>query len=70
MPSCGATWGNSRAAKQFRRGDSLHAMTEFFSRHRAAGTGFRILSRDKHVFEMYDPAQGDAKVMEIIYTRE
>ena len=31
---------------------------------------YRIVSRDKHVFEMYDPAQGDAKTMEITYTRK
>ena len=31
---------------------------------------YRILSRDKHVFEMRDPAQGDSKTMEITYTRK
>jgi hypothetical protein len=31
---------------------------------------YRILSRDKHVFEMYDPAQGGSKTMEITYTRK
>jgi hypothetical protein len=31
----------------------------------------RILGPDKHVFEMYDPRQGgDAKAMEITYTRK
>ena len=31
----------------------------------------RILSRDKHVFEMYDPSKGEnAKMMEITYTRK
>ena len=31
----------------------------------------RILSRDKHIFEMYDPSKGaNAKTMEIIYTRK
>jgi len=31
----------------------------------------RILSRDKHVFEMHDPRQGEnSKVMEITYTRK
>jgi hypothetical protein len=32
---------------------------------------YRILSRDKHVFEMHDPARGDnSKTMEITYTRK
>jgi hypothetical protein len=32
---------------------------------------FRILSRDKHVFEMHDPTRGDnSKTMEITYTRK
>jgi hypothetical protein len=31
---------------------------------------YRIVSLYKHVFEMYDPAQGDAKTMEITYTRK
>jgi hypothetical protein len=39
-------------------------------KHKACKQVFRILSRDKHVFEMYDPAQGDAKTMEITYTRK
>jgi hypothetical protein len=34
-------------------------------------TVFRVLNPDKHVFEMYDKSQGEnAKVMEIIYTRQ
>jgi hypothetical protein len=39
-------------------------------KHKASKQVYRILSRDKHVFEMYDPAQGDAKTMEITYTRK
>ena len=32
---------------------------------------YRILSRDKHIFEMYDPARGaNSKTMEITYTRK
>jgi hypothetical protein len=32
---------------------------------------YRILSRDKHVFEMHDPARGeDSKTLEITYTRK
>jgi len=31
---------------------------------------YRVLSPDKHVFEMYDPAQGNSKTMEITYTRK
>ena len=30
---------------------------------------FRVLSPDKHVFEMYDGSKGNAKTMEITYTR-
>ena len=30
----------------------------------------RVLSPDKHVFEMYDGSQGNAKTMEITYTRQ
>jgi hypothetical protein len=30
---------------------------------------FRILSPDKHLFEMYDGSRGNAKTMEITYTR-
>ena len=29
-----------------------------------------IISHDKHVFEMHDPTKGDAKTMEITYTRK
>jgi hypothetical protein len=29
-----------------------------------------IVSQDKHVFEMHDPTKGDAKTMEITYTRK
>jgi Protein of unknown function (DUF1579) len=33
-------------------------------------TVFRVISPDKHVFEMYDPSRGEnAKTMEITYTR-
>lgn len=39
--------------------------------HKTGTQVYRILSRDKHVFEMYDPAQGnDSKVMELTYTRK
>ena len=32
---------------------------------------YRIVSRDRHVFEMHDPAKGDkSKTMEITYTRK
>jgi hypothetical protein len=32
---------------------------------------YRIVSRDKHVFEMHDPTRGDkSKTMEITYTRK
>jgi hypothetical protein len=31
---------------------------------------FRIVSPDQHLFEMYDGSKGNAKTMEIIYTRE
>jgi hypothetical protein len=32
---------------------------------------YRILGRDKHVFEMHDPTRGDnSKTMDITYTRK
>jgi hypothetical protein len=32
---------------------------------------YRIISRDKHVFEMHDPSKGaNSKTMEITYTRK
>jgi hypothetical protein len=31
---------------------------------------FRVISQDKHIFEMHDPSKGsNSKTMEIIYTR-
>ena len=33
-------------------------------------TVFRLLSPDKHIFEMYDGSKGNAKTMEITYTRK
>jgi hypothetical protein len=33
-------------------------------------TVLRLLSPDKHVFEMFDGSQGNAKTMEITYTRQ
>ena len=31
---------------------------------------FRVLAPDKHIFEMFDGSKGNAKVMEITYTRQ
>jgi len=39
-------------------------------KNKATTQVYRILSSDKHVFEMYDPAQGNSKTMEITYTRK
>ena len=50
------------------KGDYACAMTG--EKHKACKQVYRILSNDKHVFEMYDPAQGDSKMMEITYTRK
>jgi hypothetical protein len=33
-------------------------------------TVLRVINPDKHILEMYDGSQGNAKTMEIIYTRE
>jgi hypothetical protein len=50
-------------------GDYACAMTG--EKHKACKQIYRIVSRDKHVFEMHDPARGDkSKVMEITYTRK
>ena len=32
-------------------------------------TVFRVINADKHIFEMFDGSKGDAKTMEITYTR-
>jgi hypothetical protein len=50
-------------------GDYACAMTG--DKHKTTTQIYRILSRDKHVFEMHDPARGDnSKVMEITYSRK
>jgi hypothetical protein len=50
-------------------GDYACAMTG--EKHKQTKQIYRILSRDKHVFEMHDPTRGDnSKVMEITYTRK
>ena len=30
----------------------------------------RVVSQDKHVFEMFDGSKGNAKTLEITYTRQ
>jgi hypothetical protein len=50
-------------------GDYACAMTG--EKHKKSTLIYRVLSKDKHVFEMHDPARGtDSKVMEITYTRK
>ena len=50
-------------------GDYACAMTG--EKHKTAKQIYRIISRDKHVFEMHDPSRGsDTKAMEITYTRK
>ena len=50
-------------------GDYACAMTG--DEHKQTKQIFRIISRDKHVFEMHDPSKGDdSKEMEITYTRK
>ena len=50
-------------------GDYACAMTG--DKHKETKQIYRILSRDKHVFEMHDPARGEnSKAMEITYTRK
>src|SRR5262245_3725839 len=50
-------------------GDYACAMTG--DKHKQTKQIFRIISRDKHVFEMHDPTKGDnSKDMEITYTRK
>jgi hypothetical protein len=39
-------------------------------KHKPTKQVYSILSRDKHLFEMYDPTQNDMKTMEIIYIRK
>ena len=50
-------------------GDYACAMTG--DKHKQTKQIFRIISHDKHVFEMHDPSKGDnSKEMEITYTRK
>ena len=50
-------------------GDYACAMTG--EKHKENKQIYRILSRDKHVFEMHDPSRGEnSKAMEITYTRK
>lgn len=50
-------------------GDYACAMTG--EKHKQMKQVYRILSRDKHVFEMHDPTLGDkSRTMEITYTRK
>ena len=50
-------------------GDYACAMTG--EKHKEAKQIYRIISHDKHVFEMHDPTKGDnSKTMEITYTRK
>jgi hypothetical protein len=50
-------------------GDFACAMTG--EKNKATRQVYRILSRDKHVFEMHDPARtGNSRIMEITYTRK
>jgi hypothetical protein len=40
-------------------------------KHKSTKQIYRIISRDKHVFEMHDPTMGEnSKTMEITYTRK
>jgi hypothetical protein len=51
------------------RGNYACAMTG--EKDKATRQVYRIVGRDKHVFEMHDPSRGDnSKVMEITYTRK
>ena len=50
-------------------GDYSCAMTG--DKHKETRQIYRVLSRDKHVFEMHDPSRGEnSKAMEITYTRK
>jgi len=50
-------------------GDYACAMSG--EKHKKSTLIYRIISKDKHVFEMHDPAQGNnSKMMEITYTRK
>jgi hypothetical protein len=50
-------------------GDYACALTG--DKHKQAKQVYRIISRDKHVFEMHDPSKGEnSKEMEIAYTRK
>lgn len=51
--------------------EGTHACPETGELNKAAKQVYRIISRDKHVFEMHDPSLGEkSKTMEITYTRK
>ena len=51
--------------------EGTHSCPETGETHKASKQIIRIISRDKHIYEMYDPSKGaNAKTMEITYTRK
>jgi hypothetical protein len=51
--------------------EGTHACPETGELNKAAKQVVRVISRDKHVFEMHDPSKGaNSKTMEITYTRK
>ena len=51
--------------------EGTHACPETGELNKPSKQVYRILSRDKHVFEMHDPTKGaNTKTMEITYTRK
>ena len=61
------------------KGDSGNKVITLEGKATCAATGqrdipmksvFRVISPDKHVFEMFDASKGNAKTMEITYTRQ
>ncbi len=51
--------------------EGTHSCPETGETHKAAKQIIRVISRDKHIYEMHDPTKGaNSKTMEITYTRK
>lgn len=51
--------------------EGTHSCPETGETHKASKQVIRVISRDKHIYEMHDPGKGaHSKTMEITYTRK
>jgi uncharacterized protein DUF1579 len=63
--------GDGEAAGKVITLEGTYACAMTGEKHKPAKQIYRIISNDKHIFEMHDPTLGDrSKTMEITYTRK